>query len=93
VPFLILAVWLLYRSYKFQKEATARAKEARADRAAPSSTTSRATDRSTKAQTRKPAATKGKSRPEPNKRYTPKRPTAPAPKLSRRERKAAEASD
>jgi hypothetical protein len=92
VPFLVLAVWLLYRSYKFQKEATARAKEARTDRAAPSPT-SRGADRSPKTTTRKSGTAKGPSRPEANKRYTPKRPPAPAPKLSRRERKAAEASD
>jgi hypothetical protein len=93
VPFLILAVWLLYRSYKFQKEATARAKEARAERATSSPTTTRAADRSAKTTTRKSGTTKGPSRPEANKRYTPKRPPAPAPKLSRRERKAAGASD
>jgi hypothetical protein len=93
VPFLILAVWLLYRSYKFQKEATARAKEARSDRAAPSPSTSRAADRSTKTTARKSGTAKGPSRPEANKRYTPKQPPPPAPKLSRRERKAAGASD
>ena len=31
VPFLILAVWLLYRSYKVQKEASARLKAERAE--------------------------------------------------------------
>ena len=59
VPFLILAVWLLYRSYKFQKEATARAKEARADRATPSPTSTKAADRSAKTTTRKTGTTEG----------------------------------
>jgi hypothetical protein len=98
VPFLILAVWLLYRSYKFQKEATAKAKEARAGRAAPSSAGSRGADRAAttppkKSNAKAPSRSKAPSRPEANKRYTPKRPPVPAPKLSRRERKAAEAAD
>lgn len=98
VPFLILAVWLLYRSYKFQKEATAKAKAARAGRGEPSSASSRGADRATttpprKSNTKSPSRPKGPARPEANKRYTPKRPPVPAPKLSRRERKAAEAAD
>ena len=41
----------------------------------------------------KKGRTGGAARPEANKRYTPKRPPPPAPKPSRRERKAAQASD
>jgi hypothetical protein len=102
LPFLILAVWLLYRSYKVQKEATARIKAeraasgsdprpgrpARAPRAAATSGKAAAESRS--------ARKKGPPIPEGNKRYTPKKPTPPpipTPKPSWRERRAAKASD
>ena len=39
LPFLVLAVWLLYRSYKVQKEATAKLRAARAEASASTSTT------------------------------------------------------
>ena len=98
IPFLVLAVWLLVRSYKFQKEAAATRKAAmaggpttgrsRTRGSSPTSTKTGASRSSTKG-----AATKGPSTPEANKRYTPKRPPPPPPKPSRRERKAAQASD
>jgi membrane protein implicated in regulation of membrane protease activity len=98
LPFLALAAWLLWRSYKIQKEAATKVKESRAA----ASNTTRATTRETRSGTARTAKTptKGSSskaqastRQEPNKRYTPKRPPPPAPKPSRRERKAAQAPD
>lgn len=94
LPFLLLAFWLLFRSYKVQKEITARIKS---ERAAGGSATSGATGASG---AREPAAprpsraeaaaarrsgtrTGGRSKapaaPTGNKRYTPKAPTRPAP--------------
>ncbi len=92
LPFLALAAWLLVRSYKMQREATATARAARSDRpASPAASTRTAAARD------KPAArtarTKGPAAPEANKRYTPKRPPPPAPKPTRRERKAAKATE
>lgn len=93
LPFLALAAWLLYRSYKMQKEGAAKL---RAER---SHATSRpATKRAGSGPSRPSAGTagsrkKGPARPEANKRYTPKRPPPPAPKPSRRQRKATEAAD
>ncbi len=95
LPFLVLAVWLLYRSYKIQKEATARIKE---DRAAGRS---EAPPRQTRAEmaAARSAARSGKKAPtgpEANKRYTPKKPTRPAPpppKPSWRERRSAKTPD
>ena len=102
LPFLGLAGWLLYRSYKIQKESAGVARAARAE-----ATASRTADRGTTksrapsgsgratAATKKGKAT-GPATPEANKRYTPKRPPPPpipAPKPSRRQRKAAEAAD
>jgi hypothetical protein len=94
LPFLALAVWLLYRSYKFQKEATARVRAAKAESggSSPSSKRSSTGSARTKAAP-KGSAAKGPGRPEANKRFTPKRLPPPAPKPSRRERKAAQASD
>ena len=101
LPFLILAVWLLFRSYKVQKEATAKLKEDRAAGRANSDRPSRSTgsDASTRTPTgreRAAAKRKGPVVPEGNKRYTPKKPTPPpppAPKPSWRERRAAKTSD
>ncbi len=95
LPFLVLAVWLLYRSYKIQKEATAKL---RAERAESSSTTTASARNGTRPAGASRSSTagsrgKGPAKPEANKRYTPKRPPPPAPKPSRRERKAADASD
>jgi len=92
LPFIGLAGWLLYRSYKIQRQERDRTREARGTptardrpkdapaRAAPSRQTS-------------PARKKTPARPEANKRFTPKRPPPNAPKPSRRERKAAETKD
>ena len=95
IPFLVLAVWLLYRSYKYQKEAAADRRAAMAESPpAPSSRSRGPTGRS--AATRsgsKGASKKGPTQPEANKRYTPKRPLPPPPKPSRRERKSARAGE
>jgi predicted lipid-binding transport protein (Tim44 family) len=95
IPFLVLAVWLLYRSYKFQKEAAATRKAMLAEN--PSSSPSRARGSTARTASTKSApktsAKKGPAAPEANKRYTPKRPPPPAPKPSRRDRKAAQATD
>jgi hypothetical protein len=105
IPFLVLAVWLLYRSYKIQKEAAAARRAAAADGGSSTSSRSRGARGSTRtgsagtgSSRTRPATgssrtAKGSGRPEANKRYTPKRPPPPAPKPSRRERKAAQASD
>jgi hypothetical protein len=100
LPFLALAIWLLWRSYKIQKDAAARVRESRATAGGTSSSTPRAagggTSGTSKAATRtssSKARAAAAGRPEPNKRYTPKRPPPPAPKPSRRERKAAEAPE
>ena len=91
LPFLVLAAWLLYRSYKVQKEATARL---RADRrpvpAAAASDASARGPRASAASGREAAQTraqrkKGPTGPEANKRYTPKKPARPRyPSPSRR---------
>ena len=98
IPFLVLAGWLLYRSYKVQKEATAKLRAARAaGRDAPTARTPRGASTSGKqAAEQRSARKKGPSTPEGNKRYTPKKPPpkpVPAPKPSWRERRAAKAAD
>jgi len=99
LPFLLLAVWLLYRSYKVQKEVTARIKADKAGGATeaaaprPSRAEAAATRRAGGRTSGKSKAPKG---PEGNKRYTPKKPAPPpipAAKPSWRERRAAKASD
>jgi hypothetical protein len=97
-PFLVLAVWLLYRSYKVQKEATAKLKAARsAGGEAPAARTPRGAATSGKAAAESRAERKkAAAGPVSNKRYTPKKPAPkpiPAPKPSWRERRAAKASD
>jgi hypothetical protein len=92
LPFLVLAGWLLYRSYTIQREASA---ELRANRSAGTSTASpvkRGASPSSKSPPRRDR-TAAEHPPEANKRYTPKRPPPSAPKPSRRDRKAARASD
>jgi hypothetical protein len=102
LPFFALAVWLLYSSYKVQKELTARVRAAKGTGPTPTARSqSRSAGAAPQPRTRSQAAgkaaparksAKGPARPTPNKRYTPKQPPAPAPpppKLSRRERKAA----
>jgi hypothetical protein len=93
VPFLVLAIWLLYRSFKIQREASAAARAERANEPRGRSTSpTRASGRSAPAS----RSSRGKAKsavPEGNKRYTPKRPPLPAPKPSRRDRKAAQAKE
>jgi putative Ca2+/H+ antiporter (TMEM165/GDT1 family) len=95
LPFLVLAIWLLYRSYKIQKAASTKLRE---DRAAGRSTPAPRQSRAELAADRT-AARKGKKAPtgpEANKRYTPKKPAPPpppTPKPSWRERREAKASD
>ena len=92
VPFLALAIWLLYRSFKIQREASAAARAARAESSSARTTTARTSSRP--ASTRRGSRSKtSKSGPEANKRFTPKRPPPPAPKPSRRDRKAAESKE
>ncbi len=98
IPFLVLAVWLLARSYKFQKEAAATRKAAMADGSSPGRSGNRGAKGAAPSTARSKTSTKatgakGPSRPEANKRYTPKRAPLPPPKPSRRQRKAAQASD
>jgi hypothetical protein len=98
LPFIAVALWILYRSYKVQKEMSANVRAARAESRS-QSTGSRATGpsgRGSAAATRGAKGTtkaKGPAMPEGNKRYTPKRPPPPPPKPSRRERKATQPSD
>jgi hypothetical protein len=93
VPFFVLAVWLLIRSYKVQKESAAKVRAvgggSRARPAPGSRSASRpaAPVRPTAAAARRPRS-KGPAVPAGNKRYTPKRPAPPPPKPSRRQRKA-----
>lgn len=98
LPFLVLAGWVLYRSYKIQKEAAAAARSTRSHTSSARAPSPRGTTtqgraggpaRSAKAGSKTAAS----ARSEPNKRYTPKRPPPVAPKPSRRERKAAQSSD
>jgi hypothetical protein len=94
LPFFALAVWLLYRSYKIQRETAGKIREARAAPRTRSSSGSRpaASPRPATATARGGPRSKGPPAPAGNKRYTPKRPLPPPPKPSRRARKAA-ASD
>jgi hypothetical protein len=92
VPFLALAIWLLYRSYRIQKEAAAQAKAARAEGTVPPTGRSGRSGSAAAAPPGKGGRRgKGAATPEANKRFTPKRPPPPAPKPSRRERRAAAA--
>jgi hypothetical protein len=106
LPFIALALWLLYHSYKIQKETAAKARAARAESGRSGSSTrssaaasrgagARGTGAAKGAPTRGARAekAKGPARPEANKRFTPKRLPPPAPKPSRKERKAAQSSD
>ena len=100
LPFFLLAIWLLFRSYKVQKEATARvrAEKAAGGRTAGERTRSprSAAASGRQAATARAAAKKGPARPEGNKRFTPKKPTPgkpPEPKPSWRDRRAAKAAD
>jgi hypothetical protein len=98
LPFLILGGWLLYHSYKVQKEATANLRGGK-NTGKTNSTSSTSGDRTGDGPARPARASNSKNgkasttRPEPSKRYTPKRPVRPAPKPSRRDRKANNTSD
>lgn len=96
VPFLLLGGWLLYRSFKVQKEAAALRKagtgSGSSSRPAGSGRVAAPSRADRKGTATRPGRSKGPAKPEANKRYTPKRPPPPAPKPSRKERKAA-ASD
>ncbi|HEX3461271.1 MAG TPA: hypothetical protein VHT49_10240 [Acidimicrobiales bacterium] len=94
-PFFVLAVWLLVRSYRVQKEASAKlraargsASSARPTPASRSGSRPAAPSRPTTVAEARRARAKKSSAPVGNKRYTPKRPVPPPPKPSRRERKA-----
>lgn len=89
LPFFALAVWLLYRSYKLQRETAANVRAASRSGTGPSSGPRQP---STASVTRNRRA-KGPATPSANKRYTPKRPPPPAPKPPRRERKASRTAD
>jgi hypothetical protein len=92
VPFLALAIWLLYRSFKIQREASAAARATPTESSSGRATTARAAGKPTSPS--RGSRSKSKTAlPEGNKRYTPKRPPPPAPKPSRRERKAAESKE
>jgi hypothetical protein len=97
LPFLILGGWLLYHSYKVQKEATATLRATKDGTASSTSSTSgRETGSGRERPPRASTARNGKAsttRSEPSKRYTPKRPPRPAPKPSRRDRKSAQTSE
>jgi hypothetical protein len=98
LPFLLLAAWLLYRSFKVQKEITARIKADRppgAKAATPSQSRADAVA-VRRAGGRTGGRSKGPAVPQGNKRYTPKAATRPSPppsKPSWRERRAAKAAD
>ncbi len=91
IPFLALAIWLLYRSFKIQREASAAARASREEGSLARAPTARSSGRAPSAG--RGARSKSKGVREANKRYTPKRPPPPAPKPSRRERKAAQSKD
>jgi putative Ca2+/H+ antiporter (TMEM165/GDT1 family) len=101
VPFVVLAAWLLYRSYKFQKEASAALRQAggtgTTDRPRRRAAGSEPAAAAQPTRAAKPSAStsrgKGPATPEANKRYTPKRPPPPPVKPSRRDRKAAKTAE
>jgi hypothetical protein len=96
LPFLVLAVWLLFRSYKVQKAATLKLKEERAAGKGPAPAARQTRAEMAAARSAARAGKKAPKGPEANKRYTPKKPTPvapPPPKPSWRERRAAKASD
>jgi hypothetical protein len=101
LPFLLLAFWLLFRSYKVQKEITARIKSERASGATPAPAPAPRPSRAEAAAARRTGdrpsrRSKAPTGPEANKRYTPKapaRPAPPPPKPSWRERRATGTTD
>jgi hypothetical protein len=94
LPFLGFAFWLLWRSYKVQRQASIDLRQARAVAVnTKSPATTRSPAGSKRATGPSKSAGKGPTKPQANKRYTPKAAPVPPPKLSRRDRKAANASD
>lgn len=94
LPFFALAIWILYHAYKTQKETAAAVRAARAEARTSTSAHNRPVPTARGARPR--GRSKGPATPAPNKRYTPKTPTRPAPpppKASRRERKQAAGSE
>ncbi|MGA8723801.1 MAG: hypothetical protein WB565_02055 [Acidimicrobiales bacterium] len=91
VPFLALAIWLLYRSFKIQRETSAAARATPTESPSGRATTAGSSGKPTPAS--RGWRSKSKGIPEGNKRYTPKRPPPPAPKPSRRERKASQSKE
>ena len=85
LPFLALAVWLLYRSYKIQKEATAKLRAERADAASTSSGTSREARGGT-ARTSRPDQGARPPRPAAKGGRPGPRPTSATPPSARRRR-------
>jgi hypothetical protein len=95
LPFLVLGGWLLYHSYRIQKEASAKLREAKSDGSASTSDRRAGTGaaRPARGSTARTGSKASTTRSEPSKRYTPKRPVRPAPKPSRREQRAAKSSE
>lgn len=94
LPFFALAVWLLYRSYKIQRQAASDRRAEGGGGGGRASRTAAPAGRSPAASARGRGA-KPPSGPVANKRYTPKaprRPAPPAPKPSRWERRQREAT-
>ncbi len=94
LPFFALAIWLLYRSYKTQRQAASTLRASGVTmRERSSSRSQAASSGSTVSSRRGGTAPKRPVPPTGNKRYTPKRPPPPAPKPSRRERRSTAATD
>jgi hypothetical protein len=92
IPFFALAIWVLYRSYKIQRQASDTLRAARIEDR--TSRQAQASPRGASASVpSKRSGGKGPARPTGNKRYTPKRPPPSEPKPSRRERRAASRAD
>ncbi len=90
LPFFVLAVWLLYRSYKVQRDANMAATAAGGARTAAAARSSGpAPPRAGRAAPARSGSSRKKAAtgPQANKRFTPKRPPPPKPKPPRRERK------
>jgi hypothetical protein len=91
IPFIGLGAWILFRSYKIQKDLTTKVRAARAE-APPQAARSRTSPPTSRGGTGR-SKSQTPSTPEANKRYTPKRPPPPPPKPSRRDRKAAKSAE
>ena len=76
VPFLALAIWLLYRSFKIQRETSAAARATPTESPSGRATTAGSSGKPTPAS--RGSRSKSKAMPEGNKRYTPKTTSAPS---------------